>query len=176
LRGYTGREHELPIDAHGWYALIAPRRCLIHTAHNDGSEPTFAVERAYLEGRKVYTLLGHPDNLRVLYRTGQHGPVTEEQRRRNMEWFDLSFGRGAATVSANSGWVLRPVPTAVPPSASSSRSPIALSTRLMAASSIETYPLNSCPRVSGTASMRWVLPILTMLLKSLDLLAKALRK
>ena len=81
-----------------------------------------------------------------------------------------------ATVSANSGWVLRPVPTAVPPSASSSRSPIALSTRLMAASSIETYPLNSCPRVSGTASMRWVLPILTMLLKSLDLLAKALRK
>ena len=96
LRGYTGREHELPIDAHGWYALIAPRRCLIHTAHNDGSEPTFAVERAYLEGRKVYALLGHPDNLRVLYRTGQHGPVTEEQRRRNMEWFDLSFGRGAA--------------------------------------------------------------------------------
>jgi len=96
LRGYTGREHELPIDAHGWYALIAPRRCLIHTAHNDGSEPTFAVERAYLEGRKVYALLGHSENLRVLYRTGQHGPVTEEQRRRNMEWFDLSFGRGAA--------------------------------------------------------------------------------
>ncbi len=96
LRDYTGREHELPIDAHGWYALIAPRRCLIHTAHNDGSEPTFAVEQAYLEGRKVYALLGHPDNLRVLYRAGQHGPVTEEQRRRNMEWFDLSFGRGAA--------------------------------------------------------------------------------
>ncbi len=96
LRGYTGREHELPIDAHGWYALIAPRRCLIHTAHNDGSEPTFAVERAYLEGRKVYSLLGHPENLRVLYRSGQHGPVTEEQRRRNMEWFDLSFGRGTA--------------------------------------------------------------------------------
>ena len=96
LRAYTGREHELPIDAHGWYALIAPRRCLIHTAHNDGSEPTFAVERAYLEGRKVYALLGHPDNLRVLYRPGQHGPVTEEQRRRNMEWFDLSFGRGTA--------------------------------------------------------------------------------
>lgn len=96
LRSYTGREHELPIDAHGWYALIAPRRCMIHTAHNDGSEPTFAVERAYLQGRSVYSFLGHPDNLRVLYRPGQHGPVTEEQRRRNMEWFDLSFGRGSA--------------------------------------------------------------------------------
>ena len=96
LRGYTGREHELPIDAHGWYALIAPRRCMIHTAHNDGSEPTFAVERAYLEGRSVYSFLGEPGNLRILYRTGQHGPVTEEQRRRNMDWFDLSFERGGA--------------------------------------------------------------------------------
>ena len=96
LRSYTGREHELPIDAHGWYALIAPRRCMIHTAHNDGSEPTFAVERAYLEGRSVYSLLGQPDNLRILYRPGQHGPVTEEQRRRNLDWFDLSFSRGTA--------------------------------------------------------------------------------
>ena len=24
LRRFHGREHELPIDAHGWYALIAP--------------------------------------------------------------------------------------------------------------------------------------------------------
>ncbi|MDP7052357.1 MAG: hypothetical protein QF600_10560, partial [Verrucomicrobiota bacterium] len=45
LRNFTGRENELPIDAHGWYALIAPRHCLIHTAHNDGAEPTFAVEK-----------------------------------------------------------------------------------------------------------------------------------
>ena len=94
LRKYTGREHELPMDAHGWYALIAPRRCLVHTAHNDGSEPTFAVERAYLEGKKVYRLLGHPENLRVLYRRGQHGPITDAQRSINLDWFDLSFGRG----------------------------------------------------------------------------------
>jgi len=96
LRSYVGREHELPVGAHGWYALIAPRRCLVHTAHNDGCEPTFAVERAYLEGRKVYRLLGHPENLRVLYRTGQHTPVTDEHRRQNIDWFDLSFGRGTA--------------------------------------------------------------------------------
>ena len=69
---------------------------MIHTAHNDGSEPTFAVERAYLEGRKVYSLLGKPENLRVLYRPGQHGPITEEQRRQNLDWLDLSFGRGTA--------------------------------------------------------------------------------
>jgi len=50
LRSYTGRENKLPIDAHGWLALIAPRRYLIHTAYNDDCEPTFAVERSYMEG------------------------------------------------------------------------------------------------------------------------------
>lgn len=99
LRAYTGREHELPMDAHGWLALIAPRRCLIHTAHNDGSEPTFGVERAYLEARKVYQFHDQDDNLRVLYRTGQHGPITDRQREQNMDWFDLSFGRGTAVQS-----------------------------------------------------------------------------
>lgn len=96
LRGYTGREHELPIDAHGWYALTAPRRVLVHTAHNDGCEPTFAVERAYLQGRETYRLLGKPENLRIHYRKGAHSPITDEHRRQNLDWFDLAFGRGAA--------------------------------------------------------------------------------
>lgn len=96
LRSYLGREHELPMDAHGWLALIAPRRCLIHTAHNDGSEPTFGVERAYLAARKVYQLHGKDDYLRILYRPGQHNPITERQRQQNLDWFDLSFGRGDA--------------------------------------------------------------------------------
>jgi len=96
LRSYTGREHKLPIDAHGWYALIAPRRVLVHTAHNDGCEPTFAVERAYLQGREVYRLLGKPENLRIHYREGAHSPITDEHRRQNLDWFDLAFGRGTA--------------------------------------------------------------------------------
>jgi len=97
LKQYYGREHELPIDAHGWYALIAPRRCLIHTAHNDGCEPTFAVERAYCEGRKVYALLGRPENLRVQFRQGAHNPTTDAHRKTYFDWFDLSFQRGEAT-------------------------------------------------------------------------------
>jgi pimeloyl-ACP methyl ester carboxylesterase len=99
LHTYYGRENELPIDAHGWLGLIAPRRCLIHTAHNDGCEPTLAVERAYQEGRNVYRLLGKPENLRVLYRPGGHNPITDEHRRQNFDWFDLSFGRGTAQQS-----------------------------------------------------------------------------
>ena len=102
LRDFTGRENELPIDAHGWYGLIAPRHCLIHTAHNDGAEPTFAVEKAYIEGRSVYRLLGAEQNLRIDYRTGGHssGPPPEQvsrvDRQRNLDWMDLAFGRGLA--------------------------------------------------------------------------------
>lgn len=96
LKAYYGREHEMPMDGHGFLALIAPRRCLIHEAHNDGCGSTFALERAYLEGREVYEFLGHPENLRLQYRTGQHGPITDVHRRLNIDWFDLSFGRGGA--------------------------------------------------------------------------------
>ena len=102
LRNFNGRENELPIDAHGWYALIAPRACLIHTAHNDGSEPTFAVEKGYLEGRSVYRLLGAEQNLRIDYRSGGHSSgsppeqVSRADRQRNLDWIDLSLGRGLA--------------------------------------------------------------------------------
>jgi len=96
LRSFYGREDELPIDAHGWYALIAPRPLMIHTAHQDGAEPTWAVEQGYLEGRKVYELLGAPEKCRVIYRTGSHNPITPEHRDQNLDWFDLAFGRGSA--------------------------------------------------------------------------------
>ena len=45
------------------------------------------------------SFLGKPENLRVLYRTGQHNPITVEQRRQNIDWLDLSFGRGTAKQS-----------------------------------------------------------------------------
>lgn len=105
LRAYHGREHELPIEGHGLLALIAPRRCMFHTAHNDDGDPTFGVERTYLTGREVYRFLGRPDHLRNMYRPGSHesGPapdyVTAPHRQQNLDWFDLSFGRGTAMQS-----------------------------------------------------------------------------
>jgi len=78
---------------------------MLHTAHNDDSDPTFGVERSYLEGREVYRFLGKPENLRNMYRAGNHssGPapdnVTAKHRRQNLDWFDLSFGRGTARQS-----------------------------------------------------------------------------
>lgn len=96
LRSFYGRENELPIEGHGLLALIAPRRCMLHTAYNDGADPTFGVERGYLQGREVYRFLGHPEHLRNMYRPGNHGPITDQHVRQNLDWFDLSFGRGQA--------------------------------------------------------------------------------
>jgi dienelactone hydrolase len=97
LKTYVGQEHELPTDGHAWFGLIAPRPCLIATAHNDGCESTFAVEQAYLEARTVYRLLGKPDALRIRWRPGQHhGTVAEDKAMVDgyFDWFDLWFGRG----------------------------------------------------------------------------------
>ncbi len=74
-----------------------------------------------------------------------------------------------ATCSEKSGWVFRPVPTAVPPRANSKRSVSEFSILRISESSIETYPENSWPSVRGTASIKWVLPILTIEEKSSDL-------
>ncbi len=68
----------------------------------------------------------------------------------------------SATSWENSGCVFRPVPTAVPPKASSNKSSSAKSNRRKSASNCETQPDTSCPRVRGTASMRCVRPILTI--------------
>ena len=68
----------------------------------------------------------------------------------------------AAALSPNPGGELRPVPTAVPPMASSCSPCSVCSIRAASASSCATYPENSCPSVSGTASWRWVRPIFTI--------------
>ena len=68
----------------------------------------------------------------------------------------------AAVASANPGGAFSPVPTAVPPIASSYRPGSVSSIRPMSASSCATYPPNSWPSVSGTASCRCVRPIFTM--------------
>mmetsp|Transcript_15280 Transcript_15280/g.35222 ORF Transcript_15280/g.35222 Transcript_15280/m.35222 type:complete len:201 (-) Transcript_15280:393-995(-) len=58
--------------------------------------------------------------------------------------------------------VLRPVPTAVPPSANRQIEGRAFSSRWMPYPTCWAYPLNSWPTVRGVASWQWVRPILTM--------------
>src|SRR5450755_4703039 len=77
----------------------------------------------------------------------------------------------AATRSPNRGWVLSPVPTAVPPIASSSTCGSAAAMCARACASCAAYPENSWPSVSGVASCRCVRPILTMSANSAALAA-----
>ena len=72
----------------------------------------------------------------------------------------------AATAAPNPAGALRPVPTAVPPMASSrkgSSAPVIWPVELAISAA---QPPTSWPSVSGVASCRWVRPILTMSAKA----------
>lgn len=97
LKSYFGRENKLPVESNGLLARIAPRACMIHTAYNDGSDPTFAVERTYLSAKKAYHFLGKPENLSLVYREGNHNPITDDHIDLNLDWFDWAFKRGDVT-------------------------------------------------------------------------------
>ena len=73
----------------------------------------------------------------------------------------VSFAIALAARSANSGWLLIPVPTAVPPRAMARNSCCAALMRAISPASAAACAPNSCPRVSGTASCKCVRPILT---------------
>ncbi|MDB4583367.1 alpha/beta hydrolase [Draconibacterium sp.] len=99
VRTFYGRENELPVEGNALMACIAPRHLMIHTAYNDGSDPTFGVERSYLNAKKAWTFLGKEENICLSYRKGNHSPVTGEQVKHNLDFFDLAFNRGKAKAS-----------------------------------------------------------------------------
>ena len=95
LSDFYGRENELPVEGNALMATIAPRNLMIHTAYNDGSDPTFGVERNYLSAKKVYEFLGATNNIYLSYRTGQHNPITQAHTEHMFDYFDMTFGRGS---------------------------------------------------------------------------------
>lgn len=102
LSKYLGREHELPIECNSLLASIAPRHLMLDTAYNDGSDPTFGVERSYLNAKKAWAFLGREENVRLNYRKGNHtvnSPDTDAHVRKNLDFFDMAFGRGKAKAS-----------------------------------------------------------------------------
>lgn len=98
-RHFYGREHELPIEGNSLMACIAPRHLMVHTAYNDGSDPTFGVERSYLNAKKAWRFQDSEKNIHLSYRMGSHGPVTEEQVKHNLNYFDMAFGRSESRES-----------------------------------------------------------------------------
>lgn len=98
-RTFYGRENELPVEGNALMACIAPRHLMIDTAYNDGSDPTFGVERSYLNAKKAWAFLGKKKNIRLSYRKGNHSPVTDERVKHNLDFFDTAFGRVKAKAS-----------------------------------------------------------------------------
>jgi len=94
LRWFTGRENKLPTDNHALLGLIAPRHCLISTAHNDGCDQTFSAERSYLAAREAYRFLKRPEALRILWRPGGHETCAQVIEA-YLDWCDFAFGRSS---------------------------------------------------------------------------------
>jgi hypothetical protein len=89
----------LPVEGNDLVATIAPRYVMIYTAYNDDCDPTFGVERSYLDAKKAYTFIGKPGNIRLVYRKGDHDPITAEHVKINLDFFDWAFGRGKVDAS-----------------------------------------------------------------------------
>ena len=96
IRNFYGRENEIPVEGNDLLATIAPRYLMLHTAYNDGSDPTFGVEQNYLNAKKAYRLLGKEENICLDYREGNHSPITKEHTIRVFDFFDMAFKRGTA--------------------------------------------------------------------------------
>lgn len=94
LKDFYGRENELPIEGNSLLALIAPRHLMLHTAYQDGSDPTFGVERSYVNAKKAYQFLRAGENICLSYRSGGHNPITTDHVRHNIDYFDYAFKRG----------------------------------------------------------------------------------
>ena len=91
--------------------------------------------------------------------SGSCAPIASNRFSAGRNGIPVARAISAIVRAANSGWAFNPVPTAVPPSGSSSRSANVARTRRIPWSTWEAYPENSCPSVTGTASCKWVLPI-----------------
>ncbi|HUW58651.1 MAG TPA: hypothetical protein VMZ92_18590 [Planctomycetota bacterium] len=93
-RFFTGREHKLPVDLHELVAMSAPRPVLLSIALNDMVEDARAMQMMYRSAKRVYDLLGAADNIRILWRWGQHD-TTPKTIERYLDWCDVHF-RGAS--------------------------------------------------------------------------------
>lgn len=91
---YAGHPENMPMDGHGVVGLIAPRFAAIATGHQDqASDMIFAGEMNLKAALEPYALLGKPENLRHVYRYGQHHGFVDIST--YFDWFDHAFGRGS---------------------------------------------------------------------------------
>src|ERR1035441_4872176 len=105
--------------------------------------------------------------------SASRAPAASKWFRASVSGSPVSAASLAMTVAANPGGAFSPVPTAVPPSGSSPSLGRIATVRSAPWLIAAAYPPNSWPRVTGTASIRWVLPTLTTAANSAALASNA---
>lgn len=65
LAEFRGRLEEIPFDFHEMIGALAPRHVLISAPLHDSNFNADSVDRVAAAARQIYTLLGHPERLRV---------------------------------------------------------------------------------------------------------------
>jgi len=92
LRFFVGREDKLPVDQNSLMSLVAPRGLMLATAYSETQGNTLGFEQAYRSVRRVYELLGKPENVSLYVRPGIHATtagVIEDY----LDFFDSVFAR-----------------------------------------------------------------------------------
>jgi hypothetical protein len=80
LSEYVGRESQLPFDQHSLKALIAPRALLTTEALGDHWANPSGTWHTHTAARRVYAMLGVPDEIGIHYREGGHQHGIEDWR------------------------------------------------------------------------------------------------
>jgi dienelactone hydrolase len=65
LRAFRGRLRDIPFDFHELIAALAPRSVLIVAPQKDDNFRAESVDRIAAAARRIYTLYGHPERLKV---------------------------------------------------------------------------------------------------------------
>jgi pimeloyl-ACP methyl ester carboxylesterase len=92
LRFFAGREDKLPVDQNMLMALIAPRGLMIYGGYAESAGNPFGYEQAYRSVRRVYSFLGHEQNVWLNLRDGEH-PTAVVDVEQFMDFLDSVFGR-----------------------------------------------------------------------------------
>lgn len=92
LRFFAGREDKLPLDQNMLMAMIAPRGLMMYCGYAEFEGNPFGYEQSYRSVRRVYSFLGHEENLWLNLRDGEH-PTTVVDVEQFMDFLDSVFGR-----------------------------------------------------------------------------------
>ena len=92
LRFFSGREDKLPVDQNSLLSLVAPRGLMLYSGYAEAAGNPLGFEQAYRSALSVYKFLGHPENIWLHLRDGEHD-TTAGDIENFIDFFDTIFGR-----------------------------------------------------------------------------------